>query len=418
MKIKRDYNCYNNPKIIKTVEKYSLETLESFEKILEISSIIISITIIGIPIGLIIWKKAMYYSHCLYLKKNYIKCRNCSKYIKKHDLRCNECGCSQHKVNCNICNSEIYSDEIFCNTCGKKQHYNYKMYGTNMLNNVLNGKNINEYIVFDTETTGLNAKNNEIIEFCLQKYRNGILEEEFCSLVKPYNKIPKIIEEKTGITNEIVKNEKEIKFYLKEIIKFINESIVIGHNIPFDLEFLYHTLGRENILNNNITINYVDTLELSKIFIKETPNHKLETLKKYLNINTISHRASNDCLVTNALYQHIISKIKKEKELEELEYNNKLNNLNSNEHNFINYMKNKINELDEELNVKISFLKDYTMKFEVNGLYLGKVKIRGKNFKIQLVNKTNTYEFNNLNYEDILKYSNKWITYLKSNINK
>lgn len=350
--------------------------------------------------------------------KNYTQCRICNQYINKSILYCPYCKNPQYKISCNFCGNKIYSNTIFCDNCGKKLKTNYKIHTKNMIDNIINGNFPKEYIVFDTETTGLYAKENEIIEFNLQKYVEGKLVKEFSSLVKPEKIIPEIIEVKIGITNNMVKNKENIKHYLENILNFIDNDVVIGHNIAFDLNFLYNSLLREDMLNFDLNIKYIDTLELSRIFIKETPNHKLETLKKYLNINTISHRASNDCFVTNALYQYIINKIKDEKELEELEYNNRLNNLNSNEHNFINYMKNKIYELDEELNVKISFLKDYTMKFEVNGLYLGKVKIRGKNFKIQLVNKNNTYELNNLNYEDILKYSNKWITYLKSNINK
>jgi len=65
---------------------------------------------------------------------------------------------------------------------------------------------VDDYIVFDIETTGLSPEYDEIIEFSGFKIKDGFVIDEFSTLIKPSYPIDFFIEELTGITNEMLEN--------------------------------------------------------------------------------------------------------------------------------------------------------------------------------------------------------------------
>ena len=91
--------------------------------------------------------------------------------------------------------------------------------------------------VLDIETTGFEPENSEIIELFILKVKNNLITDEFYSLFKPKEKINN--SEIHGITDSTVENSPSFKEKEQEIINFLNNSIMIGHNIDnIDLKFL------------------------------------------------------------------------------------------------------------------------------------------------------------------------------------
>lgn len=72
-------------------------------------------------------------------------------------------------------------------------------------------KFVDHYVVFDTETTGLKEDIDQIIEIGALKYENDELVDEFDVLIHPGIDIPEVITNITGITDEMVKNQKRIE---------------------------------------------------------------------------------------------------------------------------------------------------------------------------------------------------------------
>lgn len=161
---------------------------------------------------------------------------------------------------------------------------------------------VDDYIVFDLETTGLDSFSDEIIEIGALKYKNNKLIDTFHEYVKPSNLIPNKISNINGITNEDVKHSQSIKEVLPKFINFIEDYTLIAHNNSFDLNFIMQNLKKQNI--SCIKNKTIDTLSLARDYIPDLDNYKLETLKKFLGINNISHRALSDCEATNAVYQY------------------------------------------------------------------------------------------------------------------
>lgn len=162
----------------------------------------------------------------------------------------------------------------------------------------------NEYVVFDFETTGLDAQSDKIIQIGAIKYRNHVEVDRFISLVNPKVNIPPKITQITGISNSDIKNAPTINVILPRFYEFIDDSVLIAHNASFDMKFLINNLNNCNLkYKNNLVI---DTLSLARKYIKDVENHKLETLKKYLHLNVKSHDALADCISCATLFQKCI----------------------------------------------------------------------------------------------------------------
>ena len=162
----------------------------------------------------------------------------------------------------------------------------------------------NNFCIVDLETTGLDPTIDEIIEISCIKIRNNIKEKIFASLIKPSEPIDPFIESLTGISNEILKDAPPLKQTLKDCIDFIGSDIIVGHNVNFDINFLYDNCLR--IFGYEYKNNFIDTMRLSRRIIPELPHHRLKDMIKHYSIGTkVEHRALSDCIQTLSLFQNL-----------------------------------------------------------------------------------------------------------------
>lgn len=153
---------------------------------------------------------------------------------------------------------------------------------------------MDNYVVLDIETTGINPNFNKIIEIGAVKVCNGEIIDTYNQLINPEVVISKEIEELTGITNEMVKDKPLIEDVLKDFIDFCEEHIIIGHNIIFDYSFIKTNALR---LNLRFEKKAVDTYTLAKILLKDIRKKSLTYLCDYFNIiRNNEHRAYDDAV--------------------------------------------------------------------------------------------------------------------------
>lgn len=169
---------------------------------------------------------------------------------------------------------------------------------------------VDNYIVVDIETTGLVPRYDDIIEICALKVSHGNITDEFNSLINPGYKIDEFITELTGITNKMLIHAPILKDLLPSFLDFIGDGYVLGHNVNFDINFLYDNCI--SILSKPLTNNFIDTMRISRRLFKNLKSHKLSVLVDEFNIdNKVSHRARGDCLCTFKLYKHLCEYIRK-----------------------------------------------------------------------------------------------------------
>lgn len=163
------------------------------------------------------------------------------------------------------------------------------------------------YVVIDIETTGLSPEWDNIIEVAGIRYEDYVEVERFTSLVQPPCNdegmyVDSYIEELTGITNEMLSSAPALAEVLPLYRDFIGSSIVIGHNVNFDINFIYDNF--EQYLGCPFSNNYIDTWRISRKLHSEEYRHRLRDLiSRYSLKISNSHRAALDCEATNEIYK-------------------------------------------------------------------------------------------------------------------
>ncbi len=159
-----------------------------------------------------------------------------------------------------------------------------------------------EYVVIDLETTGLSSEYDEIIEIAGIRVYNGKVIDTFDKLVKPNNPIDSYITSLTGITNDMVADADSIETVLPKFLTFLDDTVVVGHNVSFDVNFIYDNNVR--CFNEVFSNDYVDTCRISRKLYPMMPHHRLGDLVKELNVPVSTyHRALNDCDMTLQCYE-------------------------------------------------------------------------------------------------------------------
>jgi len=168
------------------------------------------------------------------------------------------------------------------------------------------------FVAFDIESTGVNHNWDSIIELAAIRVVDGKIVEEkefiFQELVHPYRrKIPKNVEEITGITNEMVSDAREIWEVFKDFAEFIKDDILIGYNcMTFDSKFLVKAGCLSNIIIENKyfdVMKYVNKFRYKLNYDKKT----LTNIGELLGIkNPNAHRALADSITTAKVYLKLL----------------------------------------------------------------------------------------------------------------
>ena len=148
-------------------------------------------------------------------------------------------------------------------------------------------------VAFDTETTGAFPLGFEVVEFGAVKWRAGEIIGELQVLVKPSRTMSAEVIAIHKITNEMVQDSPPMQDVVAEIRAFLGDAILMAHHAPFDMGFMtvcFETFGLPMPADPVLC-----TSLLSRKWIAESANHKLQTLVAYLKIDGgQAHRALDD----------------------------------------------------------------------------------------------------------------------------
>lgn len=167
------------------------------------------------------------------------------------------------------------------------------------------------YIVLDLETTGLSTQYDDIIEVAAIKYINGNETEQFHSLVRPekFTELDDFITELTGITDDMLRDAPTFRQILPDFQNFVKDYVIIGHNVNFDINFLYDNIL--HIMGTHFQNNFIDTMRLSRIVLPDLCHHRLKDICDYFEIAGNHHRALDDCYLTQDILLKLYQLAKK-----------------------------------------------------------------------------------------------------------
>lgn len=161
------------------------------------------------------------------------------------------------------------------------------------------------FVVIDIETTGLNSNpaNGEvahILEVAAMKIEGGKLTKKYGSFCACPISIPPEIVELTKINDELLKNAPTVEVVLKKLKDFSKGSILMGHNLKFDLGFLNYYGEKYGV---SFQGKYIDTLKLSQKILKgEVSDYRLGTIAKYFGIKLRGNGALFDAERTAKIF--------------------------------------------------------------------------------------------------------------------
>lgn len=165
---------------------------------------------------------------------------------------------------------------------------------------------LGNFVAIDTETTGLSALSDEIIELTAIRFVNWRPSEMFSTLINPGIHIPSSASRINHITDDMVADAPKIESIIKDFDAFIGKDNLLGHNISFDTKFL-DTAGSEYASRKR---KYYDTMKLAqKIQWEYGPDdNKLDTLCSFYGIRDpqTGHRSSSDALATGLLFKELV----------------------------------------------------------------------------------------------------------------
>lgn len=178
------------------------------------------------------------------------------------------------------------------------------------------------FVVFDTELTGLNQRNDEIISIGAVKIVNLQIEldQAFHQYIRPKNLDHTKSTLVHRITPEQLRTMPTIGEVLPEFIRFCNDSLLVGHYVAMDVNFINKACREE--LGGTISNPSVDTMRMAQGYkeAKFMETHGHGNVSTSYNLNDLGeefglplfkpHDALEDALQTAYLFLYLVKKMK------------------------------------------------------------------------------------------------------------
>ncbi|MBI9060264.1 MAG: UvrD-helicase domain-containing protein [Labilibaculum sp.] len=176
-----------------------------------------------------------------------------------------------------------------------------------LIENFTNDFKNKRIVVFDTETTGLNTETDDIIQIAAIEILNGTIGNSF----EVYIDTDKSLIESEKIHNiskeYLINNSVERKKALSNFVEFINDDILLAHNLNYDVKILKSNLQRVGITTDILTYEkYYDSIEITKRLNPNLKSYKLKDLIQVFDLDAVnSHNAMDDVIATAKLTQKL-----------------------------------------------------------------------------------------------------------------
>lgn len=162
------------------------------------------------------------------------------------------------------------------------------------------GQANNRVVIVDVETTGLSARHGgRVIEVGLVAVEDGCVAAEFDTLIDSGAPISYGAFRVHGISEAMLAGQPPPAEVWPHLAEFIGPSPLVAHNAPFDRAFVLHELALQGLALEN---PWHCTVRLSRQALPQLPNHRLDTVYRYLLGDlpcTIQrHRALDDARLT------------------------------------------------------------------------------------------------------------------------
>lgn len=157
--------------------------------------------------------------------------------------------------------------------------------------------------VVDIETTGAAREGHKITEIAILCVDDGVVVEEWSSLINPERFIPWGITKLTGITDEMVAEAPKFFSVAKKIIELTEGRIFVAHNAFFDYRFIQSEFSD---LGYTFQREVMCTVRLARKGFPGLPSYSLHNLSKHFALKRESeHRALDDARACYEVFRRV-----------------------------------------------------------------------------------------------------------------
>lgn len=168
------------------------------------------------------------------------------------------------------------------------------------------------FAVVDTETTGLDLNSARIINVAAVKVQNFKIIDFYNSFINPEVEIPKESIKWHNITDEMVSDKPTAGEVLPDFINFVENSIVVGHHITFDIKMINKEMM--DAFGCQINNHWLDTMLIyANAIVKKDGHYTLDDLLDIYNVTCNGrHTALGDALATAEVFTKMITQASNE----------------------------------------------------------------------------------------------------------
>lgn len=161
---------------------------------------------------------------------------------------------------------------------------------------------LTQYIVLDTETTGLSPESDQLIEIAALRIENNQIVDRYETLINPGCLLPREIKKLTGISTAGILLSPMIERAAPKLGEFIEGYPIVAYNAPFHVGFETAAFRHEGVYGN---IFYVDVLELAREAFPNLTDYQMDTVLSKLGLSKgeRKHRAMSDATFTYTIYR-------------------------------------------------------------------------------------------------------------------
>lgn len=162
-------------------------------------------------------------------------------------------------------------------------------------------------VVIDVETTGMSVnQGGRVIEVGAVALVGNCIVDELDTLIDTGAVISYGAYQVHGISEEMLRGKPQPDEAWNRFMEFVGDGPLVAHNAPFDRSFVCHEVS---LLGETLPNSWHCTLRLARRQLPHLPNHKLDTVYRYLfgslPVSVRRHRALDDARLAARIWAEL-----------------------------------------------------------------------------------------------------------------
>ena len=164
----------------------------------------------------------------------------------------------------------------------------------------------NDFVVFDTETTGLSVFDDDVVQIAAVRVRDGKVVDELNLFIETSRPIPEMLGEVPNPLIEEYAHQPHLApdEAFRQFVEFARDAEILGHNATYDYQIMEHNMQRyaPSLSMKRLWPRYFDSLKLIRLLKPRLRSYKLKSLLETLGLEgQNSHLANDDIMATLSL---------------------------------------------------------------------------------------------------------------------